>query len=230
MFELTPQHRIYIVLTCTFLTALLVADMTAGKFFYFAGREISVGVIPFPITFLITDVVNEYYGRKGARLLTFIGMGMLLFAFAIITIARFLPVSPHSPVGQQSFDAVFGLSAQFFFASLLAYLVAQVLDIHMFQITKRVTESKHLWLRALGSTAISQVVDTTIVNLAALLPTALTLTEIAHVTVFNYLYKLTVAAALTPLCYVIHDLLTRRLGIEPMPPESIGEGSPAKTP
>lgn len=213
MLELTTRHKLYLVLLATFLTALIVADVTAGKFFQVGGLSISVGVIPFPITFVLTDVVNEYYGKRGARLLTFIGSAMLVFAFTIIVVARFLPVAPRSPVPQAAFDAVFGLSFRFFGASFTAYLLGQLADIYVFHLAKRVTQSRHLWLRATGSTAISQIIDTVAVNFAALVGT-MAISEIAAVTFWSYAYKMAVAISLTPLLYLAHTLVTKRLGIQ----------------
>lgn len=216
MLEHPIRDRIYLFLLATFLTALLVADVTAGKFFELGGMEISVGVIPFPLTFILTDVVNEYYGRRGARTLTIIGAAMLIIGFGIIFISRALPVSPRSPVPGPAFDAVFGVSYRFFGASLLAFLVGQLADIQAFHFVKRVTQSRHLWLRACGSTAISQVVDTAVVNFAALYGT-LSLGEIAEVAVFSYGYKMAAAVTLTPLLYAAHGVFTRYFGLEPMP-------------
>jgi len=191
------RHQLYVILVCIFLTALLVADMTAGKFFAFGGLAISVGVIPFPITFVLTDVVNEYYGRRGARLLTVLGMAMLVFAFSIIFLARELPVASVSPIPQPAFDQVFGLSFRFFSASLVAYTLGQLTDIYAFQFYKRMTESRHLWLRATGSTALSQVIDTSVVTFVALTGT-LPVGEIAKVAALSYAYKMIVAVLLTP--------------------------------
>lgn len=218
MLELTARHKLYLVLVATFLTALLVADVTAGKFFDMGGLSISVGVIPFPITFVLTDVVNEYYGKRGARLMTMIGCAMLVFAFLIIVVARTLPVAPRSPVPQPAFEAVFGLSFRFFGASLTAYLVGQLADIYVFHRAKRITRSRHLWLRATGSTAISQIADTVVVNFAALAGT-MAFSEIAAVTAWSYVYKMAVAVSLTPLLYLVHSLVTNRLGIAAHPVE-----------
>jgi uncharacterized integral membrane protein (TIGR00697 family) len=215
----SPIHeRLFVVLAAIFLTALLIADVTAGKFFTLGGMAISVGVIPFPITFVLTDVVNEYYGRRGARLLTFVGMTMLIFAFGIIYLARMLPVAGNSPIPQPAFDAVFGQSFRFFAGSLVAYTLGQLTDIYAFQFYKRLTQSKHLWLRATGSTAISQVIDTTVVTSVALAG-LLSATEIMKVILASYLYKLVVAITLTPLCYLAHNIVTDKLGMPPAPPE-----------
>lgn len=226
MLRFSLGHRLYLFLVCAFVTSLLVADIVAGKFFvadmsllgvWPIGRlEMSVGTVAFPVAFLLTDIVNEYYGRDGARLMTGLGMAMLLLAFGIITLARFLPISEHSPIPQDAFDSVFGLSLRLFVSSLVAYLISQLIDIYAFHAMKTVTRSKHLWLRAIGSTALSQVVDTVVVNFGALLWTY-PVPAIVEIIIASYLYKLVVATLLTPLCYLAHDLITVRLGIEPAP-------------
>lgn len=227
--DLSRRHQLYLVLVAVFVTSLLVADIVAGKFFEVGGLEMSVGTVTFPIAFLLTDVVNEYYGKRGARLMTWIGMAMLVLGFGIITAARLLPVAHDSPIPQPAFDAVFGLSARLFGASIFAYLVSQALDIYTFAIVKRVTESRHLWLRAIGSTALSQVVDTVFVNFGAQLGN-LPVDEIVQITIFSYAYKLAVAALLTPLCYLAHELITKRLGIEPLRHTDEDEPPPAAAP
>jgi uncharacterized integral membrane protein (TIGR00697 family) len=218
MFALDTKQRLYVVLLAVFLTSLLVADIVAGKYFVTGGVQLSTGTVIFPIAFLLTDVVNEYYGRRGARFMTFVGMGMLIFGFAIIYVARVLPVWEQSPVPQPAFDAVFGISARLFVASLIAYLISQLVDIHTFHLTKRITRSRFLWVRALGSTALSQVVDTTAVTFGSLLG-ILPLRDIASIAASAYVYKMVVAAALTPLLYVSHDVIGKRLGIDPAPAE-----------
>ena len=226
MLDLTPRYRLYLVLVALFVTSLLVADIVAGKYFQVAGLEMSVGTVAFPIAFLLTDIVNEYYGRPGARLMTWVGMGMLLVGFGIITASRLLPVGVHTPVSQEAFDAVFGLSARLFGASLIAYLISQIADIYAFHAVKRVTQSRHLWLRAIGSTVLSQVVDTIFVNVGAQYGNVSN-EELVTMIVFSYLYKIAVAIALTPLCYLAHDIITTRMGIEPAPLEGAAEGAPA---
>lgn len=212
----TPRHQLYLVLVCLFVTCLLVADIVAGKFFQIGAVEMSVGTVTFPIAFLLTDIVNEYYGRRGARLMTGVGMAMLVVAFSLIFASRALPVSPGTYVSQGAFDEVFGVSLRLFVASLVAYLISQFVDIHAFHLVKRVTASRHLWLRAIGSTVLSQVVDTFAVNFGALAGVR-SMNDILTITVTSYLYKVIVAILLTPLCYVAHDVITRRMGIEPAP-------------
>lgn len=209
------RHQLYVVLVSLFVTCLLVADIVAGKYFQVGVLEMSVGTVTFPIAFVLTDIVNEYYGRTGARLMTSIGMGMLVVAFGLVFMSRMLPVSPGTYVGQQAFDEVFGVSMRLFAASLVAYLVSQLVDIHAFHLVKTLTASRHLWLRAIGSTVLSQVVDTFVVNYGALMGVRSNL-EILGIVATSYAYKLVVAVLLTPLCYVAHDIITRRMGIEPL--------------
>jgi uncharacterized integral membrane protein (TIGR00697 family) len=213
---LSPRHQLFLGLVSMFVTALLVADIVAGKFFTIGTLTMSVGTVTFPIAFLLTDIVNEYYGRSGARLMTALGMGMLVMGFAIIAFSRLLPIAAESYVSQQAFDEVFGISLRLFVASLIAYAISQVVDIHTFHLVKGITESRHLWLRAIGSTAISQVVDTALVNFGALAG-HLPLGRIVEIAFASYLYKLVVAVLLTPLCYLAHDIITRRWKIDPAP-------------
>ncbi|AKF06536.1 queuosine precursor transporter [Sandaracinus amylolyticus] len=216
MLRFSTRHQLFLVLVALFVTCLLVADIVAGKYFQVGALEMSVGTVTFPIAFLLTDIVNEYYGRPGARMMTGIGMAMLVVAFSLIYMSRTLPVSDGSPVGQEPFDAVFGISMRLFVASLVAYLISQIVDIHAFHFVKGITESKHLWLRAIGSTAVSQVVDTFVVTFGCLAGLRST-SDILVIFGTSYLYKIIVAVMLTPLVYVAHDLITRRMGIEPAP-------------
>ncbi len=211
----SPHQKLYVTLVSLFITCLLVADIVAGKYFQVGVLEMSVGTVTFPIAFLLTDIVNEYYGRGGARLMTGIGMAMLIVAFGLIFMSRMLPVSAGTYVGQAAFDEVFGVSMRLFAASLIAYLISQIVDIHAFYLVKRLTESRHLWLRAIGSTVLSQVVDTFVVNYGALMGIR-SMSEILGIVAASYAYKLVVAIVLTPLCYVAHDIITHRLGIEPL--------------
>jgi uncharacterized integral membrane protein (TIGR00697 family) len=215
-FALDRRHQIYLVLTGIFVTSLLVADLVAGKYFQLGPLEMSVGTVTFPIAFLLTDIVNEYYGQKGARFMTAVGMGMLVLAFALVAFARALPPSAGTFIPEDAFQAVFGMAPRLIFASLTAYLISQFVDIYTFHVVKRVTQSKHLWARAIGSTVLSQVVDTVAVNFGVMLG-ARPLGEIVQITAWSYLYKIAVAIALTPLCYLAHEIITTRLGIEPMP-------------
>src|SRR6185312_15198505 len=106
-----------------FVAALLVSDLIGGKFFRVAGLDFSVGMIPFPLTFLLTDIVNEFYGTEGARRITYVGLGVAVFVFIVINVAIQLPTSPESPMPGEQFKNVFGWSTRLYVASLTAYLI-----------------------------------------------------------------------------------------------------------
>ncbi|MBN8610204.1 MAG: queuosine precursor transporter [Deltaproteobacteria bacterium] len=215
-FTLDLREQIYVALVGVFVTSLIVADLVAGKYFVMAGYEMSAGTVTFPVAFILTDIVNEYYGKRGARFMTGVGMAMLVLAFLLIAMARVLPPSPGTFIPEDSFQAVFGMAPRLIFASLTAYLISQIVDIHTFATFKRITESKHLWARAIGSTLISQIVDTAVVTFGVMVGSR-GFGEIASVAATQYFYKILVAIALTPLCYIAHDVITRRLGIDPHP-------------
>ena len=212
MLGLSARQKLYVVLCSIFLTALLIANCVAGKFFTVGGFTMSVGVIPFPITFLLTDIVNEYYGNKGARFITYIGMVMMLFANGLIYLAMVLPISELSPVTEESFENVFGLSWRLFLGSLIAYLLGQVSDIQSFSLLKRFTGERLIWLRATGSTALSQVIDTVVVT-TVIFADSKSVEEITRLCATGYGYKMLVAVGMSPLLYVAHGVITRRLGI-----------------
>lgn len=215
-FVLDRRQQIYVVLVGVFVTSLLIADLVAGKYFVMAGYEMSAGTVTFPVAFILTDIVNEYYGQRGARFMTGIGMGMLVLAFALIAFARALPPSDGTFIPEESFQAVFGMAPRLIFSSLTAYLISQIVDIYTFATFKRITASKHLWARAIGSTLLSQVIDTAVVTFGVMVGSR-GLGDIAFVASTQYVYKVAVAIALTPLCYLAHEIITTRLGIEPMP-------------
>src|SRR4051812_6164136 len=158
MVDLRGEQRLYIYLCAIFLTALLIGDTIGSKLFVFAipfthvDVTLSMGVLWFPITFLLTDVINEFYGSRGARFVTFVGLWMALAAFVIIWLARIIPAAPGSPVKQDDFNRVLGGANRIFFASIVAYVVGQLVDIALFQALKRLTKSRHIWLRSTGST------------------------------------------------------------------------------
>ena len=162
-------QRLYLWLSGTFVTCLLIADITGGKLFeigWFGNGKIvhSVGNLAFPITFVLTDIVNEFYGKRAARQLTFLGLGMAALAFALIFVARMMPTAGTSPIRAEAFDAVFGVSNRVYIASLVAFLVGQLIDIAVFGFFKRLTHGGMVWLRATGSTLVSQAIDTLLVT------------------------------------------------------------------
>lgn len=222
---MSPRQKLYLYLVGVFLTALLIGDTIGSKLFTLpiplgvttVTATLSCGSIWFPITFLLTDIVNEFYGTRGARTLTYLGFWMALLAFFIIYAARLIPAASFSPVSQASFDNVLGGANRIFFASLCAYVAGQMIDIAIFQHLKKLTQSRHIWLRATGSTLISQLIDTLVVTYVAfggLIPIA----ELQRAGTTSYMVKVMVAIALTPVIYALHELIHRRLGLRPVGP------------
>lgn len=226
-YTLSRPQKLYVVCTAVFVTALVIAEATASKFFTafalpapvtilgveFTSVIMTAGVIAFPVTFIVTDLVNEYYGKAGIRFVTLVGMGCVVFEFALLQAAIAVPTAPISPVPAEAFDTVFGATGRIIAGSLVAYLVGQFADITLFHWLRRLTAGRHLWLRATGSTFGSQFLDTAIV-LTVAFAGRLSLGEIAAITLFNYGYKLVIAVAITPLIYAAHGVMDRYLGDE----------------
>ena len=230
--DLDVRQKLFLYLAAIFLTALLIGDTIGSKLFTldipvgFATLHatLSVGAIWFPITFLLTDVINEFYGSTGARTVTFVGFWMAIFAFLVILAARFIPAASFSPISQSTFDNVFGNANRIFVASLIAYLLGQIIDIAIFQYCKRLTQARHIWLRSTGSTLISQLIDTVVVTYIAFggsewlgIPAKLTPSQLHQTAVTGYAVKVLLAVGLTPVIYALHGVIHRFLGIEEHP-------------
>lgn len=226
-YRLGHPEKLFVVCTAVFLTALVVAEATAAKFFTvatlprpinllgesFDSVVMTVGVIAFPITFIVTDLVNEYFGKPGIRFLTLVGMVMIAFEFLLLQAAMRVPVSPISPVPGEAFNLVFGASGWIIAGSLTAYLIGQLVDITLFHWLRGLTNGRYLWLRATGSTIGSQFLDTFFVLFVAFyVPGQMTLQTVLAITLFNYAYKFVVAVGVTPLIYAAHWAMDRYLG------------------
>jgi uncharacterized integral membrane protein (TIGR00697 family) len=226
-YKLSRPQRLFVICSAVFLTALIVAEATAGKFFTAFSLPFSVnlfgetfdrvtmtaGVLAFPITFIVTDVMNEYFGKRGIRFVTLVGMVMIIFEFLLLRLALAVPVDPVSPVSQDAFEAVFQSANRVIIGSLLAYLIGQLVDITLFHWLRRLTEGRHLWLRATGSTLGSQFIDTFVVLSVAFIG-QISFQTILAITLFNYAYKFIIAVVITPVIYGAHWLMDRYLGHE----------------
>lgn len=211
------EQRLFVVLAAIFVTCLVLGDVTGGKAFATDVGPVSVGMILFPVTFLLTDVINDFYGKAGARFVTAVGAAMATLAYVALVITTSLPTDPESYFQEAEFAKIFGGSSKLFVASILAYLVGQLLDIQVFLMWKRLTRGKHLWLRATGSTLISQLVDTAIINAIFWGGVAdKTPLWISEKIVREYFIKVFVAVALTPVVYGLHGFIIRWLGLEPL--------------
>jgi queuosine precursor transporter len=214
------RSRLFLALAATFITCLLVGDIIGGKLIQtvILGHTftLTVGMIPFPVTFLLTDLLNEFYGKRAARLVTWTGFAMALLAYAFIFIAAAIPIAPMARaadwtgVNEASFTRVFVGSQRMIAASMTAYLVAQFVDIHVFHALRRATGERLLWLRATGSTMFSQLVDTIVINCVAwygIMKSA----EIVNIITSSYILKILIAIGLTPLIYAGHAAIERLL-------------------
>lgn len=217
--------RIYLYLGALFITSLVVSNLIFQKFFYWNPFgdievfgaplfEISVGVLPYPITFLITDLISEIFGKKKANQVVTAGIFASFFSMAIILVADLAPSIPESPVDDTLFKKVFSLSPLAVLASMIAYLCAQYVDIAIYHFWKRVTKGRMLWLRNNFSTFSSQFIDTfTVVGLLCLfgvLPWDL----FYGLVVSGFLFKVFIAALDTPLLYLFVYILRKRFGLE----------------
>lgn len=202
------KQRFFVWLTAFFVAALVTGDFVGGKFFMLFGRNFSAGIIPFPLTFVLTDLVNEFYGTHGARRLTFVGLGAAIFVWAVITLSLHLPTSPDSPIPDAVFRGAFGTSARLYVASLIAYLIGQLLDISVFHLLRRITGHRLLWLRSTGSTVLSQMIDSLAVSVVFLVGTR-PMGFIVGNAANNYVGKLVMAVLLTPLIYLGHGVFRR---------------------
>jgi uncharacterized integral membrane protein (TIGR00697 family) len=209
---LDRKQKLYVWLTALFVAALITGDFIGGKFWVLFGFHLSAGIIPFPLTFVLTDIVNEFYGTKGARRLTYVGLGAAVFVWAVISLALLLPPSPTSPIPDPIFRAAFGTSARLYVASLAAFIIGQLLDISLFRALRRMTGHRLLWLRATGSTVLSQAIDSFTVSFVFLVGTQ-PLSFIAGNARNNYIGKLVMAVLLTPVIYACHAIFRRRFHV-----------------
>lgn len=214
-------YRIYLYLGALFITSLVVSNLIFQKFFYWNpfGKievfgaslfEVSVGILPYPITFLITDLISEIYGRKKANQIVTAGIFASLFSMAIILVAEVAPAIRSSPIDDATFTKVFALSPVAVLASMIAYLIAQYIDIGIYHFWKKLTKGKYLWLRNNCSTFLSQFIDTfTVVGLLCVfgvLPWSMFL----GLVVSGFLFKIFIALIDTPFLYFFVFLLRKR--------------------
>jgi uncharacterized integral membrane protein (TIGR00697 family) len=227
---LTTPQRLYVWIAAAFVTCLLVADIIGSKLFTVSllGFEVthSVAMIPFPVTFLLTDLLNEYYGKAAARRVVFIGLACAGLCFVFLLLGDVIPIAGFSPVSQDQYDAVFGNARLMYVASVTAYLIGSLLDIVLFGALKRLTKGRHLWLRATGSTVFSQMADSLVVTTIFFGTretmgdgTPVTPQLILKLAATGYTLKFFIAIALTPLIYAGHRALHRWFGLTPLPPE-----------
>ncbi|WP_243473085.1 MULTISPECIES: queuosine precursor transporter [Winogradskyella] len=217
-------QRIYLLLGSLFITSLVVSNLIFQKFFYwypvdveiFGSKlfEISVGILPYPITFLITDLISEIYGKKRANDIVVAGIFASLFSVGIILVADSVPALDNSPLNNETFKLVFSKTIIAVGSSMFAYLFAQFIDIRIYHFWKNLTKGKHLWLRNNFSTWISQFVDTlSIISLLCYFE-VLPWSSFKGLLISGFLFKVLVAFFDTPFLYLGVYLFRRRFKLK----------------
>lgn len=224
--KLDARLGLFITLVAVFMTCLVVGNLTGSKLssVWLFDREwaFSVGQIAFPVTFILTDILNEFYGRKVVRRITLLGFFMIGLMLLIVWVSSLLPfasfaVEPNF-VTAREFDRVFTQAMWIQVASMIAFLLGNLIDISVFFVLKQLTKNRMLWLRATGSTAVSQLVDTVVITAIAFGHT-MTFDVYVSVVFTSYAIKLLAAISITPLLYAIHAVIERAFGIPPAPPD-----------
>ena len=205
-------QRIYLLLGALFITSLVVSNLIFKKFFYwypvdveiFGAKlfEISVGILPYPVTFLITDLISEIYGKKRANQVVVAGIFASFFSMLIVYVANAVPATEWSPVNNTLYTEVFGSTVIAVFASMMAYLFAQFVDIHIYHFWKALTQGRHLWLRNNFSTFLSQFIDTATVLLLLCSFGEIEWSKFAGLLISGFVFKVMVAATDTPFLYL----------------------------
>jgi uncharacterized integral membrane protein (TIGR00697 family) len=190
-----------ILLTGLFVTALIAANIIAAKLFVLGSAVLTVGIITYPITFLLTDTISEVWGKKRATQVVWMGFLANIFMLGVLYIARILPPAPFWP-HQEAFDLILGAVPRIVIASLVAYIVSQTHDVWSFHFWRHKTGGKHLWLRNNVSTMTSQLIDSVIFVTVAFygsMPNDALVTMI----ITQYMVKLVIAVLDTPFCYML---------------------------
>ncbi len=241
----TRKTNLFLVLSGIFITNALLAELVGVKIFsaesalgvppaqihlwgeFVLDFNLTAGVVLWPVVFITTDVINEYFGKSGVKKISFLTAGLISFAFVVIYIITILPpaafwldVNSHGPDGSAfnidfAFKKIFRQGLGIIIGSLTAFLIGQLLDVFVFQKLRKYTGAKMIWLRATGSTLVSQFVDSFVVlGIAFYVFGNWSLGQIVAVGIINYIYKFVVAILLTPAIYLAHHLIDRYLGKE----------------
>ena len=201
------KDRFYLILAGIFIASLVSCNLIFQKFFSWTPFgsytfELSVGILPYPVTFLVTDLISELYGKKKADQVVLSGLVASVFVMVVVMVANAVPQTDWSPVNNETFTKVFGLFGPAVFASMVAYLTAQFIDIRVFHFWKRLTKGKHLWLRNNGSTIVSQLVDTSAVLILLCTAGVIEWVRFWSLLANGFLFKVLVALFDTPLFYL----------------------------
>ena len=210
MFQ-SKKDTVYVILAGMFITNAVVAELIGGKLIYVGPYLMSIGILPWPIVFVTTDLINEYFGEKGVKKLSLITASLIAYCFVLLYFALKIPaVKGANLVTDDQFNGVFGQSMWIIVGSITAFMVSQLIDVTIFHFFKNKTGNKMIWLRSTGSTVISQLFDSFIVLGIAFWMTGKMTTEIYIASAFTgYFVKLIIAVLLTPLIYLGHSLIEK---------------------
>ena len=239
------KTNLFIILSAIFLTNAIIAEIIGVKIFsmestmglqpaqlklfgdFVLDFDLTAGVVIWPIVFITTDVINEYFGKKGVRKISFLTAFLIAYIFIIIySVTKLAPASFWLELNNTdsegnvfninyAFKTIFRQGLGIIIGSLTAFLIAQLLDVFIFQRLRHLTGKKMIWLRATGSTLVSQLIDSFVVlGIAFYIFGNWSLMQIISVGIINYIYKFVVAIVLTPLLYVAHYFIDGYLGRE----------------
>ncbi len=207
---------LYLLLGGLFITALVSCNLIANKFVSvdlgFGVFTLSAGVLPYPITFLVTDLLSEIYGRRKTNQVVWVGFVSSLFVLFILWLGHLFPAIDQSPVSQDEYASVFRNSWKVILSSMIAYLAAQFVDIRLYHFWKSLTKGKHLWLRNNFSTILSQLLDTTLV-IFILFAGQLNFSQMGPMVLDGWLFKVLCALADTALLYLLVFGIRRHFGL-----------------
>ena len=210
------KDQLYIFLCAIFISSLVTCNLIANKFVTvdlgFKVFIVSAGILPYPLTFLVTDLISELYGQKKANIVVFSGFVASMFVLLFLWLGGQFNAIPDSIVNDDTYNKVFQNAWRIIAASMIAYLFAQFIDVRIFHFWKRLTNGKHLWLRNNGSTIASQLVDTTLVVMI-LFVGVWEPRNIVSAIIDGWLFKMLMAAIDTPIIYGIIHLLKGKVEI-----------------
>ncbi|MBD67808.1 MAG: hypothetical protein CMG43_03320 [Candidatus Marinimicrobia bacterium] len=210
------KDQLYLVLSGIFIASLVTCNLIANKFVTvdlgFKVFIVSAGILPYPLTFLVTDLISELYGQRKANLVVFSGFIASLFVLLFLWLGGQFNSIPDSLVSDEIYNSVFQNAWRLIAGSMIAYLFAQFVDVRIFHFWKKLTDGKHLWLRNNGSTIASQLVDTTLVICILFLGVWNT-DQILSAIIDGWIFKMLMALLDTPIIYGIIYLLRGKIDI-----------------
>ena len=211
------EFYLFIILTAMFIAALITCNLIANKFVEinlgFKTFIVSAGILPYPLTFLITDILSEIYGRKMTNKVVISGFFASLMVLIFLWLGSQASAIQDSPIDDNTFNLVFQNAWRVIAASMIAYLSAQFLDVRLFHFWKNLTKGKHLWLRNNASTIGSQLVDTTLV-ICVLFVGVWPAGQIIQAIIDGWLFKILCAFIDTPIFYALSSFLKNRFNLK----------------